>query len=238
MREVFPEVRVETYFARRLAATSGHRRVLRTVWPWVAAAIALLGSVPYVVWQWQNDWPTLEFMQNAAGSKMVRTGFVVFWSQQVLVMNPASVPVWLVGLVALLASRRTRVLGIVFVAVAALLVVSGSSRPNYLAVAYAPLFAAGAAAVERAVSSRRRAWMRPVTLAGITMVGAPVVPMELPLLPVDRLIAYNAALGLRPRTQERTREGDLPQVLADMFGWEDMVRRGFQQRGPRGHDEV
>jgi hypothetical protein len=204
---------------------TGHRRTLLTPWPWVAGAIAALCVLPHVAWQVQTGWPTIEFMRNAAGSKMVRTGFVAFWSQQLLVMSPATVPVWLIGLVALLASRRARILGIVFVAVAALLLASGSSRPNYLAVAYAPLFAAGGMAIERASSARRRAWLRPVALAGVTLVGAPVVPLGLPLLPVDRQVAYTGALGLRPRAQERTREGDLPQVFADMFGWEDLARR-------------
>jgi hypothetical protein len=165
---------------------TGHRRTLLTPWPWVAGAIAALCVLPHVAWQVQTGWPTIEFMRNAAGSKMVRTGFV---------------------------------------AVAALLIASGSSRPNYLAVAYAPLFAAGAVAIERASSTRRRAWLRPVALAGVTLVGAPVVPLGLPLLSVDRQIAYTGALGLGIRPQERTREGDLPQVFADMFGWEDLVRR-------------
>jgi hypothetical protein len=156
---------------------------------------------------------------------MVRTGVVAFWWQQLLVMNPVAAPVWLAGLVALLWSRRTRVLGLVFVAVAALLCLSGSSRPNYLAVAYAPLFAAGAVAIERAASARRRTWFGPVALAAVTVTGVPAVPMGLPLLPVDRQVAYLGALSLRPPAQERTREGGLPQVLADMFGWEEMVQR-------------
>jgi hypothetical protein len=207
-----------------LVAT-GYRRLLWTRGPWIAAGIAALCFGPHVAWQWQNDWPTLEFMRNAAGQKMVRTGFAAFWFQQLLVMSPATAPVWLTGLVALLAGRRTRVVGIVFVAVAALLVASGSSRPNYLAVAYAPLFAAGGVAIERAAAARRRAWIGPAAIAGIALVGAPAVPMGLPVLPVDRHVAYLGALGLRIPAQERTRESDLPQVFADMFGWEDMVRR-------------
>jgi 4-amino-4-deoxy-L-arabinose transferase-like glycosyltransferase len=182
---------------------TGHRRTLLTPWPWVAGAIAALCVLPHVAWQVQKGWPTLEFMRNAAGSKMVRTGFVAFWAQQLLAMNPATMPVWLTGLVALLASRRARIPGIMFVAVAALLIASGSSRPGYLAVAYAPLFAAGGVAIERASAARRRAWLRPV----------------------DRQVAYTGALGLQFRAQERTREGDLPQVFADMFGWEDLARR-------------
>jgi hypothetical protein len=102
---------------------------------------------------------------------------------------------------------------------------SGTSRPNYLAVAYAPLFAAGAAAIERLAAGRRRGWLRPLALTAVVLLGAPLVPLGLPLLPVERYIAYSRALGVTPKAQERTREGPLPQVFADMFGWEDLTRR-------------
>ncbi len=204
---------------------TAHRARLRTPGPWVAGAIAALIFAPHVAWQVQNGWPTLEFMRNAAGEKMVRTGLASFWWQQLLVMNPVTAPVWLAGLAALLAARRTRVLGVIFVSVAALLIASGSSRPNYLAVAYAPLLAAGGMAIERFSSVRGRRWLRPAALAAIAVLGAPPVPMGLPVLPVEQTVAYMQAIGLRPKAQERSGEGDLPQVFADMFGWEEMVQR-------------
>ncbi len=204
---------------------TGHRRALLTRGPWLAAAVAGLLFLPHVVWQVQNGWPTLEFMRNATQHKMVRTGFVSFWTQQITLMSPVLFPVWLLGLGSLLASSRTRVLGIVFVAVAALLVASGSSRPNYLSVAYAPLFAAGGAALERAAGLPRRGWLRGAAVAVVLLLGLPLVPVGLPLLPVERHVAYAAVIGVRPGEQERTREGPLPQVFADMFGWEDLTRR-------------
>jgi hypothetical protein len=51
------------------------------------------------------------------------------------------------------------------------------------------------------------------------------VPVGLPLLPVERHIAYLHALHINLRAQEHTREGPLPQVFADMFGWQEMVQR-------------
>ena len=204
---------------------TGHRRVLRTRWPWLAAAIAVLIFAPHVLWQVRNDWPTLEFMLNATLGKMVHTGFVEFWLQQVIVMSPALVPVWVSGLIALLAWRAARPLGIVFLATAALLIASGSSRPNYLAVAYAPLLAAGAGVIGRAAAKRGFAWLKPAAFAWVLLLGAPIVPLGLPLLPVERQVAYSAAIGIRPKAQERTAESDLPQVFADMFGWEEMVQR-------------
>jgi hypothetical protein len=202
-----------------------HRRLILTPGPWIATAIALACFVPHVAWQWQNGWPTLEFMRNATGQKMVRTGFVSFWTQQWMVMSPVTSPVWAVGLVALLASQRTRVLGLTFLAVAALLVAGGSSRPNYLAVAYAPLLAAGGVAIERFSNRPGRSWVKVAVVILLVALGAPVVPMGLPLLPIDRQVAYMQAVGARPPAQERNGESDLPQVFADMFGWEDLVRR-------------
>lgn len=202
-----------------------HRRALLTPGPWIAGAVAVVFFLPHVVWQVHNSWPTLEFMRNAAGEKMVRTGFIDFWLQQLQVMNPITALVWITGLIALIRSPRARVLGIVFLATAALLVASGSSRPNYLAVAYAPLFAAGAVTIEAFAASLRRRWVVPASIAALVVLGAPVVPLGLPFLPAERLVAYMRALGFQPRAQERSSESDLPQVFADMFGWEEMVQR-------------
>jgi hypothetical protein len=49
--------------------------------------------------------------------------------------------------------------------------------------------------------------------------------MGLPFMPVEQHVAYTQKLGLRPKVQEHTAESDLPQVFADMFGWEDLVQR-------------
>jgi hypothetical protein len=201
-----------------------HRRVLLTPWPWVAAAIAALLVAPNLIWEERHGWATLEFMRHATQEKMVRTGLAEFWAQQVLVMNPATAVIWVGGLVALLRTTTGRVLGIAFLAVSALLVASGSSRPNYLAVAYAPLLAAGAVAIGRAAENRR-VWLRPVALVGVALLGLPVVPLGLPLLPVEQQVGYMRAWGMGVKAQENTAESDLPQVFADMFGWEEMVQR-------------
>jgi len=45
------------------------------------------------------------------------------------------------------------------------------------------------------------------------------------LLPVDRFVRYQKALGQTPKAQERSALADLPQYYADMFGWEEMVAK-------------
>ncbi len=207
-----------------LLVTHWRQQLLRP-WPWLAAALALALVAPHVVWQVHHGWPTLEFMRHATADKMVRTSFAQFWGQQLLTMGPSNAPFWVAGLVWLLASRSWRILGIVFLSVAALLIVGGSSRPNYLTVAYPPLLAAGGIAFESLSSRGRRAWLRPTAIAWIVLGGLPPVPLALPLLPVDSLIRYQRAIGFRPRAQEHSAEGPLPQIFADMFGWEELAQR-------------
>src|SRR5215208_8516637 len=40
------------------------RRHLRTLWPWIGSVIALVFLLPYVFWQIEHGWPTLEFWEN------------------------------------------------------------------------------------------------------------------------------------------------------------------------------
>ena len=203
-----------------------HRRRLATPWPWVAAAIAALIFLPHVLWQIQNGWPTLEFMHNATTRKMVAVPFAKFVSEQLLSNGPGNAPLWVTGLCFGLFTnwaRRGRVLAIIYLAVFALLAAGGRSRASYLAVAYPALFALGAIAFERFMDRPGRAWLRPVSLALLVLLGAPAVPFALPILPVGTFIRYQAALGMAPHTDERQSMGSLPQQYADMFGWDDMV---------------
>jgi hypothetical protein len=54
--------------------------------------------------------------------------------------------------------------------------------------------------------------------------GVVSLPFALPILPVQKFIAYSKALGRTPRSEEHTRLADLPQQYADMFGWEGLAR--------------
>jgi len=133
--------------------------------------------------------------------------------------------VYLPGLLYGLLSRTARpwrILGVLFLSVAALLIAAGSSRASYLAVAYPPLFALGGLAWERWTAGRDR-WVREPFLALVALLGLPMIPFALPVLPVDLYLKYQSALGQRPTTEERKQVGPLPQGYADMFGWPELV---------------
>jgi len=214
---------------------SAERRQFLTRWPWIAGAIAAFIFLPHMVWEIHNGWPSLEFIHNATTFKMVAIGPIDFLKEQWMATNPILAVVWLAGLIGLFAMPRLRPWrphGTTFFVVVAILIVSGKSRPSYLAPAYTLVLPAGGIALGRVVRTRT---VRAIALAVFVLAGASSVPVVLPVLPVDRLIAYQAALGSTPRAEEHSRLGPLPQFMADRFGWEEMaaaVERAYRALPP------
>lgn len=202
------------------------RRWLATPWPWLSGGLATVLFSPYVVWQLRHGWPTLEFMRNATGEKMLEVTPLDFLAGQVFGMHPFTAPLWLGGLAYLFlhpAGKRYRLLGWTYLTVFLILALAGSSRVSYLAPAYTWLFAAGGVTAERLLARPRLGWLRPAAVAVLLVVGAVAAPLALPLLPVETFIRYARALGREPETEERKELGALGQFYADMHGWEEIV---------------
>ncbi|MDX2166529.1 MAG: glycosyltransferase family 39 protein [Deltaproteobacteria bacterium] len=116
----------------------------------------------------------------------------------------------------------TRALAIAY-AVAFALLVAQNGKVYYLTPIYPLLYGAGAAWLEAA--ARRRAWGWPMPLAATLMLigGAITTPLAMPLLSVEQYQAYAETIGLKPPRMENNRTAALPQIFADMFGWEDLA---------------
>jgi hypothetical protein len=204
--------------------TTPARRVLRTPWPWVGAAVAAVVAAPHLVWQVVNGWPTVEFVRNAQEFKIAEQSPMSFLAGIVLMMGPVMLPIWLAGLWWLLRSRApegARVLGVCAVAVVLVFLVQ-RSKPYYATAIWPVLFAAGAVALER--STERFPRWRKAAIGVLLLVGLVIAPMGLPILPVETHRAYANALGVRPANQERQELGVLPQHFADMFGWAELAQ--------------
>jgi Dolichyl-phosphate-mannose-protein mannosyltransferase len=206
-------------------AATPSRAWLKTRWPWIAGLIAAALLAPYALWENAHGWPTREFVHNATTEKMAGISPWAFFKGQLEDMSLFSAPLWLTGLGALLASRRLerwRALGVAFLAVFLLLVVNQKSRVEYLAPAFPPLFAAGAAFADEWLSAR--AWAYPACAGVVILGGAIAVPFAVPVLPVYEFERYADRLGVTPRADEKKEMGPLPQFYADMFGWRELTQ--------------
>lgn len=203
------------------------RGQLLTRWPWLGGAVAFAFLAPYVLWNSSNGWPTLEFW-GEYGGKVAPTSPAGFVVQQVLTMNPGTLPIWCAGLYYYLFSREGRALrplGWIYVILLALFVVL-NAKFYFLAPAYPALFAAGALVIERLLLTRRRwNWARPAYATALAISGIVVAPLTVvPVLPVGTLASITGAAGGDAGIRQETRQvGELPQNFADRFGWEGMV---------------
>lgn len=200
-------------------------QMLRSPHLWVGGAVAALIFLPHVVWQWQNGWPTLEFIANATREKNVSLPPGAFLAEQVMTMSALAAPLWVAGLAGLLAAARLRAfrpVGWAYLAVLAVMLAT-NAKPYYLAPAYTALFAAGAVLVEGIRRSVAGAVVRGVLLLLVVVSGAVSLPLAKPVLSTDALLRYMAALGTGPRTEERNELGRLPQQYADMHGWQELA---------------
>jgi hypothetical protein len=201
------------------------RRHFTQRWIWLGGLIAFAIALPNILWQVRYHWPTYELLSNIAHSdKNVVLTPAQFVAQQILIMNPATLPLWIGGLFWLLAARegrRYRALAIAYlVAMVAFIVMHG--KHYYLAPAYPMLFAAGGVAAERLFSAQLQ-WLKPVLLAAIIALAALLAPIALPILRPEKLVAYMKAIHFEPPRTETSHTAALPQHFADQFGWKEMV---------------
>ncbi|HIJ65211.1 MAG TPA: glycosyltransferase family 39 protein [Candidatus Hydrogenedentes bacterium] len=203
------------------------RQCLAGPWPWAGALVALLIFSPYVFWQLRHDWPTLEFIRNTRAVRHLRHPPHMFMLAQVLLLNPASLPVWLAGLDYCLRDKDgkdLRTLGWSYLVTCMVLIVL-HGKIYYLAPTYPILFAAGAVAIEKAAGrSRDLAWLRPAAVALVLAGGIAFLPYGVAVLSPAAFIRYSDALKLHRIVP--VHRGDtiaLPVHYANMFGWDKLV---------------
>lgn len=203
------------------------RRILWSRWTLAGVALLVLISLPYLLWQAQHHWPTLEWLQNVNHShKNVKLGPLAFLAAQIMMLQPLSIFLLLPGLVWLFVSKSARGLrwiGLCYVLFLAVMI-HEFAKDYYLAPMYPVLFAAGALAWQQMFTrSRNTAWLLPAWCIVLAVFGAITLPMGIPVLPPYAWIRYTTAMHLRSGNTETAKSGPLPQFYADRFGWQAMV---------------
>jgi hypothetical protein len=164
-------------------------------------------------------------MRNAATYKNLPTPPLEFIMGQFLDVGFANALLWLPGLVYCFFHRegkQYRLFGWMYISIFVVMVLT-NAKVYYLSPIYPTLLAVGSVAVSRFIT--RTGWiiLKPAVLGIVILSGLVTMPFAIPVLPIERFIAYQESLGLAPPQEERNVVGELPQHYADMFGWEEMV---------------
>jgi hypothetical protein len=148
--------------------------------------------------------------------------------EQALFLHPVSLPVWAGGLAWLFFSRggkRFRFLGWAYLIIIGIFILL-HGKTYYPLPFYPVLMAAGGVGLERATESQfgggRRLRMAFTCL--LILGGLATVPFGVPMLPVDTFLRYAGTLPSSAMVKtEKDATVPLPQLYADMFGWENMA---------------
>ncbi len=205
------------------------RRVLFTRGAVIGIALAALLALPYLLWQVNHHWATLEFLHNGkVEHKNVTLTPLQFLHAQEKMLSPVSLPLWGAGLVWLLAgkgARSWRFLGWGYIAFLLLMFATHNAKDYYLAPIYPLLFAAGGVAFQPLLTMRRWRWAVPAYALLLFTTGLLILPLVLPILSPQGWLNYTARMHLRDESSntENTTSGAFPQFYADRFGWQELT---------------
>jgi Dolichyl-phosphate-mannose-protein mannosyltransferase len=210
-------------------AISGHARVLASKWLWIAGVLAFVLFLPNLMWEAHHGWPQIEVVRNGQAFKIAHISIGQFIFEQVLFMQPIALPVWLAGLGWYffgVAGKPFRFLGWAYLLVMAIFI-AFDGKSYYALPVYPVLVAAGGVAFEGYFAARaQRRWQAVAYAALMIVVGAFTLPFGVPVLPVDTFIKYSNLLPYASSVKtERDEPTELPQLYADMFGWDNMARQ-------------
>lgn len=220
------------------------RRVLCNRSILVGSLLAIAICAPTLLWQTHHHWPFLEHQRESSlyEKKGLLQSAIDLVLQQIILTNPGAVPIWACGLYYYLVTRAGkpyRALGWSYIILLGWFLLF-EGRFYYLLPIYPILFAPGAVFLEpklRQVS----AW-KYTTLVALFASGIVLLPIALPVLPINSLIRYSNAIYRPPSLSKFGQENaaQAPWHFRSMLGWEDTVAQvalAYQRLSPRDRAE-
>jgi tetratricopeptide (TPR) repeat protein len=207
------------------------RIYFKSRWIWLAGIIALLFSLPFVIWQSLQNWYFISVAANYSGGLAYIASFPEYVWSQLLPNNIFLFPVWITGLGLLLFSskwKQYRLFGIMYVFLFFTLFFVGA-KFYFLIPMYSILIVVGSIRIEAYFENRDSHQLklkiaRVILPIGYVLLSLPLMPMLVPILPVEQLVKYTVVLGVDAGVRTENKQlNQLPQHIADRFGWEEMV---------------
>jgi Dolichyl-phosphate-mannose-protein mannosyltransferase len=206
------------------------RRHVAGPWLWAGGFLAFLIALPNLIWEYRHHWATYELLSNIAQSDKNRVlGPLEYLRSNIDSFTYIPSLIAFLGLGWLLfarTGRAYRALGWTWL-ISYVLMVLLKGKAYYLTPVYSTLFAAGSVALAAGIdllgNTRARTIAKSVVVLLVLANGMIGWPFAMPMMPVEKFIAYSEALGVKPSSAETSVLAKLPQQYADQFGWKEMT---------------
>lgn len=187
--------------------------------------LALVIFSPYLIWQGQHQFVTLEYMKNYSG-KISDFTFWRYIAEQIYMLNPVIFPLWLGGLYYVLFHHKGRMYRSAGITYLFLILFSFwlKAKPDFILPYYVLPIAAGCIWLDDILKTKSLRWLQAGFFLLVILAGIYILPMARPLMPVKTFIRYYGEFSTQSNI-ERNSLGNLPQFYADRFGWEEMAQK-------------
>ncbi|HTV59840.1 MAG TPA: glycosyltransferase family 39 protein [Verrucomicrobiae bacterium] len=203
---------------------AGQARLFKSPWFWLGGCVAFLIFLPNLHWEIVHGFPQIEVVRNAQKFKNEKVGAGLFLFDQALFVQPLTYLLCLTGIAWVFLEKEGKrfvfLAWTYFVILAVFIALDGKSY--YVVPADPILIALGAVAFGRIVSKPA---FRGALVALILAGGLIALPLGLPILPVPLFLRYLRVVPYGTVKTERDATVALPQLYADMFGWENIADR-------------
>jgi hypothetical protein len=204
------------------------RGLLLNRWSLYGGLIAFALVLPFILWNAANSWASFQYWVSYSHNHSSSGSPIDFLVSQILVMNPFSLPLWGAGLWFFFSVRgeRYRVFGWAFVILFVLFALL-HSKSYFLTPAYLPLYAGGGLVLSEWMAQHRR--LVPIYAGALALSGLALAPGVLPMLPPANYSTFYGFLASSSGAQQASgAHNQLPQILADRFGWEALTAQVSQ----------
>jgi 4-amino-4-deoxy-L-arabinose transferase-like glycosyltransferase len=198
------------------------RRYMKSPWLWGGVGLAFLIVLPNLIWQYQHNFITLDFL-SSIHARDVRSGRAdgYLTEQFIFVTNVVTLPIWLAGLYFYLLARigrGYRLIGWMYIVPFVLFLVT-QGRSYYMAPAYPMLFAGGTVMIQHwleALPARSARLAQGTILTVIVISGLAFAPLALPIAPVNSDL-WNLVSDVNGELKEEIGWPELVQTVAGIF---------------------
>ena len=181
------------------------RTQMRTKYPWIAAAIALLIWGPNLAWQAAEGFPTLAYLTNHRSSGSGPVTYLIEFGVYFFFL----IPLWLGGMISLFRSRQLRPIGIACAVPLLMFLFVGKS---YYAAGTIPIaLAQGLIAISRIKRPKLRSSLQIAVVVASVLEFVVFFFLVVPVTPPDRIHA--------------TSLDTINKVFADSVGWDGIAKQ-------------
>lgn len=212
------------------------RKYIANKWFWISAAIAAACFAPFVVWQAAHGFPIVEYLRAYKAARTVSPSALELLRYVFVAMNPASVLLWLGGLILLYTKggRAFRPFAWAFLAYFMLAAVF-SVKFYALAGVLLPLAAFGSVCLEKNYrnalkppekNKAKNIWaLKAAYLTVLCLLGAAFIPLSIPMLSPAETAIYNKEVGYSEAvTWDTIPSTGISTYYAGRLGWGELAQ--------------